>query len=514
MGSQMIKEMLTLLRLLVCTIILTGAAFATRADASDLYTSVTHRYQKATDSLYQIPYIEIEEIATRFDSAGLDSFIQWVMQSYHIAGVTTCAVKHGQMIWTSAHGWANVEDSIEAADTTLFMLASASKTVTGVALMQLWEQGLFGLDDNINNYLPFAVHNPNYPDSIISFRHLLTHTSSIADNWDVMPYYAGDSPIPLGQYLADYLVPGGAYYDSSLNFSFVPPGTQWRYCNIAIALAAYLVEAILDSFPVHCRDSIFTPLDMYETSWFLAGLDTNNIAIPHYWDGFTYRPYGHYGYSDYPSGQLRTSSLQLARFLVAFQQHGQIDTIRILDSATVELMTTIQYPSIKPIQGLVWRRTQLLGQRWVWGHEGGDLGVRTSMSYCPAETAAVVVLTNGESNDGMLSIADALYDYAVEYGIDDRRDFSVALRDLNLSQNYPNPFNRSTSIDFVLSRKNHVSLTVYNIVGQKVTVLIDEELQTGKYSVIFDAQGLPGGIYYYRLQTGDVGQAKRCVLVK
>jgi len=510
----MIEEMVTLLRSLMCIAIFASVAFAAPVDASDFYTRVMHRHQGEIESLYHMPYIEIEEIATRFDSAGLDSFIQWVMQAYHIAGVATCATKHGQIVWKGAHGWANVEDSVEVADTTLFMLASASKTVTGVALMQLWEQGLFGLDDDINSYLPFAVHNPNYPDSIIAFRHLLTHTSSIADNWDVMPYYSGDSPIPLGQYLADYLVPGGAYYDSSLNYSLVPPGTQWRYCNIAIALAAYLVEAILDSFPVHCRDSIFTPLDMYETSWFLAGLDTNNIAIPHYWDGFTYRPYGHYGYSDYPSGQLRTSSLQLARFLVAFQKHGQIDTVRILDSATVELMTTIQYPSIKPIQGLVWRWTQLLGQRWVWGHEGGDLGVRTSMSYCPAETAAVVVLTNGESNDGMLSIADALYDYAAEYGIDEKKIPSVALSDVSPCQNHPNPFNRSTSIDFVLTKDSHVSLTVYNVVGQKIAVLVDEELQTGKHSAVFDAQGLPGGVYCYRLQAGGVDQTKRCVFVK
>lgn len=457
--------MLMPIRIPTCVVILILVVFATHVDALEFHTRIRHRHQDEIDSLYHTPYIEFEKTATRFDSAGLDSFIQWTMQTRHIPGVTTCAIKDGQIIWTSAHGWASVEDSIETADTTLFMLASVSKTITGVALMQLWEQGLFGLDDDINDYLPFAVHNPNYPDSTITFRHLLTHTSSIIDNWDVMPYWPGDSPIPLGQYLADYLVPGGAYYDSSLNYSFLPPGTQWRYCNIAVALAAYSVETISDSFPIHCRDSIFTPLDMYETSWFLADLDTHNIAMPHFWDGSTYLPYGHYGYSDYPSGQLRTSSLQLARFLIAFQQHGQIDTVRILDSTTVELMTTLQCPSLNPIQGLIWRRTLLLGSRWIWGHEGGDLGVRTSMSYCPAETSAAIVLTNGESNDGTLSILDALFDYAAEYGIDERIDISVALSDLSLSQNYPNPFNRSTVIDFVLTRNNHVSLTVYNVAG-------------------------------------------------
>ena len=510
----MAKKRLMPIRSSMCVAILVSAVFITHVDALEIHTNIKSRHQDEIDSLYHTPNIEIENVTARFDSAGLDSFILWVMQTQHIAGVTTCAIKDGQIIWTSAHGWASAEDSIEAADTTLFMLASASKTVTGVALMQLWEEGLFGLDDDINNYLPFTVHNPNYPDSTITFRHLLTHTSSIIDNWDVMPYWPGDSPIPLGQYLADYLVPGGAYYDSSLNYSSFPPATQWRYCNIAVALAGYLVETISDSFPVHCRDSIFTPLDMYETSWFLADLDTHNIAIPHYWDGSTYRPYGHYGYSDFPSGQLRTSSLQLARFLIAFQQHGQIDTVRILDSTTVELMTTIQYPSLNPIQGLIWRRTLLQGQRWVWGHEGGDLGVRTSMSYCPAETSAAIVLTNGESNDGLLSILDALFDYAAESAIEERREVSVVLSDPGLSQNYPNPFIRSTSIDFALTRDNHVSLAVYNVMGQKVAVLVDAKLKTGMHSVVFDAQGLPGGVYYYRLHVGDIIQTKRCVFVK
>ena len=81
---------------------------------------------------------------------------------------------------------------------------------------------------------------------------------------------------------------------------------------------------------------------MNETSWFLAGLDTNNIAVPYYWDGSNYVPYQHYGYPDYPCGQLRTSVPQLARHLMAFMQYGMIDSVRILDSATVELMKTIQ----------------------------------------------------------------------------------------------------------------------------------------------------------------------------
>ena len=139
----------------------------------------------------------------------LDDYIISKMNYYNIPGLAACIVKDGEIYWTGTYGYANIEDSVEVSDSTLFILASVSKTITGVALMQLWEKGLFQLDDDVNNYLPFEVHNPNHPDSIITFRMLLTHTSSINDNWDEMPYYAGDSPIPLGEYLENYLVPGG-----------------------------------------------------------------------------------------------------------------------------------------------------------------------------------------------------------------------------------------------------------------------------------------------------------------
>ena len=70
-----------------------------------------------------------------------------------------------------------------ATDSTLFFLASISKTFIGVALMQLWEDGLFGLDDDVSGYLPFEVQHFYFPTEPITFRMLLSHTSSIQDTW-------------------------------------------------------------------------------------------------------------------------------------------------------------------------------------------------------------------------------------------------------------------------------------------------------------------------------------------
>jgi CubicO group peptidase (beta-lactamase class C family) len=483
------------------------------ADTPESRTNQLRQLQIPGDENALLEDLEVQTAPLRFDSAGLDSLIQAEMAARHIPGVATCAIKNGQIVWSAGHGWANIEDSIEVGDTTLFMMASISKTITAAAVMQLWEHDSFDLDDDINEYLPFEVRNPFHPDSIITFRHLLTHTSSINDNWSVMTYYPGDSPIPLGQYLADYLVPGGAYYDPSLSYNSWAPGSQMEYCNIAVALVGYLVEAIADSFPIWCQDSIFEPLNMYETSWFLANLDTNNIAMPYHWQGTAYVPYGHFGYSDYPAGQLRTSSLQLARFLTAFQRYGMIDTVRILDSATVSLMTTVQYPQLSQHQGLVWYESFLDG-RWIWEHSGGDQGVITRMSYCPAEGTAAIVLTNGESFSGCATIMDALFDYAAEYGIEEESSHIVMPAGFDLNENVPNPFSLSTVIAFSLPENHYVNLSIYNAAGQRVALLVDAEMPAGEHRSIFHGKDLPSGVYYYRLQIDDKSQTKRCLLIK
>lgn len=356
-----------------------------------------------------------ESHAADLDSAGLDSFIVAFMTFQNVPGLSTAIVKNGQVIWTAAYGYSYLHPLLPVTDSTLFMLASISKTVTGTALMQLYEQGSFDLDDPVSDYLPFAVTHPSYPAVDITFAMILSHTSGIRDNWFVMPYYPGQSPVPLGEYLENYLTPGGSIYYPNLNFYDWAPGTGFGYCNIAVALAGYLAEVISgEPFDQYCQENIFAPLSMNETAWFLSQLDSMHVAMPYSWNGNTHVPYGHYGYSDYPSGQLRTSAPQLLRFLTAFMQYGQLDTVRILDSATVALMTTPYFPQVDPTQGLIWYNFNL-GGRLLWGHSGGDLGVSTDMYYCPNQNTGIVALSNGETY--LYSIVDALFDYAEWYEV-------------------------------------------------------------------------------------------------
>jgi hypothetical protein len=84
----------------------------------------------------------------------------------------------------------------------------------------------------------------------------------------------------------------------------------------------------------------------------------------------------------------------------------------------------------------------------------------------------------------------------------------------SLSQNYPNPFNPSTVIEFALPKDSHVTLEVYNIIGQKVMTLVDEVRQAGYHSVKMDGTNLASGMYLYRLTTGQQTFVKKFLLMK
>ena len=83
-----------------------------------------------------------------------------------------------------------------------------------------------------------------------------------------------------------------------------------------------------------------------------------------------------------------------------------------------------------------------------------------------------------------------------------------------LNQNYPNPFNPSTVLSYNLKTDAEVKLTVFNLVGQSVQVLVNGFQPAGYYEVTFDATDLPAGIYLYKLQVGEYSSVKRMTLVK
>ncbi|MBK8981849.1 MAG: T9SS type A sorting domain-containing protein [Ignavibacteria bacterium] len=84
----------------------------------------------------------------------------------------------------------------------------------------------------------------------------------------------------------------------------------------------------------------------------------------------------------------------------------------------------------------------------------------------------------------------------------------------NLYNNYPNPFNPSTNIKFDIIKNDRVLLSVYNMLGEKVATLVDQNLTPGSYNVDFNASSLSSGMYFYRLETQEFSETKRMALVK
>lgn len=85
---------------------------------------------------------------------------------------------------------------------------------------------------------------------------------------------------------------------------------------------------------------------------------------------------------------------------------------------------------------------------------------------------------------------------------------------IRLLQNYPNPFNPSTNIPFELNKTSHVQITIYNMLGQKVATLANNAFQAGNHIVNWNASSVASGVYFYRLEAGDVVQTRKLMLLK
>ena len=86
--------------------------------------------------------------------------------------------------------------------------------------------------------------------------------------------------------------------------------------------------------------------------------------------------------------------------------------------------------------------------------------------------------------------------------------------DFIIAQNYPNPFNPTTTLEYSLSHAGHVTLKVYNVLGEEVAALVDGEQAAGAFTTTWDASDLPSGVYFYRLTAGEYVQTRKMVLMR
>jgi uncharacterized delta-60 repeat protein len=146
-------------------------------------------------------------------------------------------------------------------------------------------------------------------------------------------------------------------------------------------------------------------------------------------------------------------------------------------------------------------------------NESIQLGVNSSHILEPnwidlTSSQLTIYIDNG--NDG--TIDDTLY---VANTVDVKDEGSLLTpNQFNLAQNYPNPFNPTTTIQYSIPQRSNVTLKVYDILGNEVATLVNEERARGVYSVNFDASQLASGIYFYRIQAGSFIETKKMILIK
>lgn len=351
-----------------------------------------------------------------------DQKIQLFMKLAKFPSLSACIIDGNEVTWSEGYGFYNLENRKPATENTVYIIASVTKTVTGTALMQLWEQGLFDLDEDVNNYLPFNLRNPHFPNDPITFRMLLSHSSSLNSeiSENSFKYYfwfnfSDDPPFSFYPYpwLEEHLIPGGKWYYPNRWSNSYRPGQNAMYANVNFDLVAYLVEIISgELFLEYCNEHIFIPLKMYNTSFNLSSFNIEQVAIPYHWHIYKYihinelsyylreyTPQGKYWrMHTYPVGGLYTTISDLSHFLIAHMNDGVWDNVRILKKTTVDEMHRIQ-PGNKIGYGLAWQTGSIASNINITysGHRGGTAGVHCRMFYTLPDNIGVIYVTNGDT---------------------------------------------------------------------------------------------------------------------
>ncbi len=332
---------------------------------------------------------------------GFAAFMHDGLAKSKTPGMAVAIVRQGKTVLARGYGLADIAANRPVTADTAFHIASCSKTVTGTALMMLFEQGKFALDGPIAPHLDFAVAHPAFPAKAITFRMLMTHTSGIADKvyYDVPAFSsAGDSPIALRDFLIGYLTPQGQWYKADGCYG-AEPGTAWDYSNVGIALLGYLAGRLGSELGALTHERLFTTLCMMHTSWTYTGLPPESIATPYDCSGDVPKALPPTGYPDWPAGLLRTTANDFARFLAVYTQDGTLDGHAYLATATIATMLT---PGAIPAgpgvdQALVWELRKL-GDYRLAVHPGGDPGASTVVAVDLDRKTAVLAFANASGN--------------------------------------------------------------------------------------------------------------------
>jgi CubicO group peptidase (beta-lactamase class C family) len=358
--------------------------------------------------------------STSLSSFFFDSLIEFCMKLGRIYSLSTCVIKNNEIVWSKGYGIYDKEQQKQGSADTIYLIASISKTITATAILQQVDNARIDLDEDVNGYLDFDFRNPYFPDVPITYRMLLNHTSSL--NIEPASFYQveyGKDSSPISSWLKDYFYDEGVMNKSK--WRNCRPGKEFGYSNLGFTILGYLVEKITNqSFNQYCKEKIFMPLDMTNTSFLLSEINMEKHAVPYILayvksgDFPTlYLPLPHYSICFYPAGGLRTSVLDLSHFVIAHMNRGVYNGVRILNESTVEEMHNISvHWEGNWYFGLGWGICQnSQGKRLLEGHSGSLYGYITQMQIKPEDSTAIIYFSTKDLAGGYIKENIEQYPY-------------------------------------------------------------------------------------------------------
>jgi CubicO group peptidase (beta-lactamase class C family) len=372
------------------------------------------------------------------------AFIQMAMRSGGLPGLQTVVVKNGRIVWMKSFGMAVLDapgPRRPMRNDLILFSASVAKILVTVAVLQQVDEGRLALDDDINKYVPFSVRNPAWPDVPITWRMLLTHTSSLNEEDEEHSsstlFYGKDPDTTLDEVIKQSLAPGGSRHWSG-QWRPGKPGTERIYSSDGFSLAGLALQSVvhepLDRYVAH---AILKPLGMVDTSYWLARLPVSRLAVGYasvrrkdgsysFSPAKTYWAHGDAGgsaldhqmtCSDYPSGCAHINARDFAQLMLMLMNKGTANGVKILEPSSVELMVT---PSgFRNLdgwnQGLGLNGPLDLHGRQLWGHDGADRGAANAFYFDPKTGVGAIAFAN--ANDP---------DFSLSYGVNDIVDHLIS----------------------------------------------------------------------------------------
>lgn len=329
------------------------------------------------------------DLAARLDALAAKTFDRQAPP-----GMAVAVMRDGDFVFAHGYGLADLENNVPCAPQSVFRLASVSKPIAAVAVLQVVESGAASLDDPIQKYVP---EFPEKPAGTITLRHLLSHTSGIR-------HYKPGEFVQRRHYdsLAEAI---GIFKDDPLKFA---PGARFSYTSYGYNLLAGVIERTSGrSFGEYLAERVFEPAGMTSTR-----LELQGELVPHrveqYERAARGKPWRNAPFADlsikWAGGGVISTVEDLCRFDNALARG------RLLKPETITLMQTpVSTDDGKQNDyALGWRiETDAQGRTWV-AHSGGTTGGTSYFLRWPEQRIAVAVIANGAGIKGLPALAKAL----------------------------------------------------------------------------------------------------------